>query len=128
MSDVGAILTFTAVWALFWGLAYGELFGDMGHRLFHLRPLWIERSELVLPVMAFTVSLGFMHILIGYILGMFQGIRAGHRHLWIEKLGNVIILFALLSVMIIVKGKLPKPFFTLQCSFVRCPGTSRFPH
>lgn len=113
LKDVGAILTFAAVWALFWGLAYGELFGDLGHRLFHLRPLWIERSEIVLPVMAFTVSLGFMHILIGYILGMLQGFRSGHRHLWIEKLGNIIILFALLSVMIIVKANLPKPFFTL---------------
>ncbi len=117
-SDVGSILCFTAAWSTFWGLAYGEFFGDLGHRLFHLQPLWLERSQVVLPVMAFTVGLGFVHILIGFILGMIQGIRTGHRHLWIEKMGNILILVALLSAMIIVKGWLPKQLFTMTVSFL----------
>lgn len=117
-SDVGAILTFTAAWTFFWGLAFGELFGDLGHRLFHLQPLWIDRSQVVLPIMVFTVSLGFVHIMIGFILGMVQGIRTGHHHLWMEKLGNILVLAALLGAMIIVKGWLPKHLFTITVTFL----------
>lgn len=111
--DVGSILSFTAVWSLFWGLAYGEFFGDLGHRLFHLQPFWLERSQVVLPVMIFTVSLGFAHVLLGFVMGMIQGIRTGHRHLWMERLGNILILVGLLSAMIVVKGWLPRQLFTM---------------
>ena len=116
--DIGSILCFTSIWSILWGLAFGELFGDLGHRLFHLQPLWLERSQVVLPVMAFTISLGFVHILIGFILGIMQGIKNGHRHIWIEKTGNVLILLAILSSMIIVKGWLPKQLFTITVTFL----------
>lgn len=116
--DIGSILCFTAVWTIFWGLLFGECFGDLGHRLFHLRPLWLERSQVVLPVMAFTVSLGFVHIMIGFILGIIQGVRTGHRHIWIEKIGNLLILVAILSAMIIVKGRLPKQLFTMTVTLL----------
>ena len=113
LCDVGSILSFTAVWSIFWGLAFGEFFGDLGHRLFHLQPFWLERSQVVLPLMFLTVSMGFAHVLLGFVMGMIQGIRTGHRHLWIERLGNILILVALLSAMIVVKGWLPSQLFTM---------------
>jgi V/A-type H+-transporting ATPase subunit I len=118
LRDVGSILLFTAAWSLFWGLAYGEFFGDLGHRLFHMEPLWVERSQVVLPVMVFTVSLGFVHILIGFLMGVFQGIKNGHRHLWVERLGNIFILAALVVAMTVIKGWLPKQLFTLTVSLL----------
>ncbi len=118
VSDIGSILLFVSAWSVFWGAAYGELFGDTGHRLLHLEPLWLERSQVVIPVMAFTVSLGFAHVLLGYFMGFVQGVRSKHRHLWIERLGNILILAALLSAMILVKGWLPGRFFTLAVSLL----------
>ena len=118
VSDIGSILLFVAAWSIFWGAAYGEVFGDIGHRLLHLEPLWLERSQVVIPVMIFTVSLGFAHVLLGYLMGFVQGIRAKHRHLWLERLGNIFVLGALLSAMILVKGWLPGKFFSIAVSFL----------
>jgi V/A-type H+-transporting ATPase subunit I len=116
--DIGSILLFISSWSIAWGFAYGEFFGDLGHRLFHLEPLWLERSQVVIPVMVFTVSLGFAHVLLGFVLGVIQGIKTGQKHLWIERLGNIFILVALLSAMIVVKGWLPGKMFSLTVSFL----------
>ncbi|MDO9508527.1 MAG: V-type ATPase 116kDa subunit family protein [Thermovirgaceae bacterium] len=118
LSDVGSIFSFTAAWSIFWGVAFGEFFGDLGHRLFHLQPVWLERSQTVLPVMVFTVSLGFAHVLLGFVMGMIQGIRTGHRRIWMERLGNILVLAALLSAMIVVKGWLPKQLFSMTATLL----------
>jgi len=118
LSDVGSILLFIAAWSIFWGVAYGEAFGDLGHRLLHLEPLWLERSQVVIPVMIFTISLGFAHVLLGFIMGMIQGLRTGHRHLWLERLGNILIFMALLTGMILVKGWLPGQLFTIPVTLL----------
>ena len=57
------------------GFLYGEFFGDLGHRLIHLKPLWVERTEGIIPVMAFTIALGMAHILLGLALGAYEGVR-----------------------------------------------------
>ena len=118
MKDVGCILLYLAAWSIFWGAAYGEVFGDLGHRFFHLEPLWLERSQVVLPVMAFTVGLGFAHVFLGFLMGVVQGLRMGQRHLWMERLGNVVVFLALLSVMVQVKGWLPGRLFTIPVTLL----------
>src|SRR6056297_524311 len=75
VSDIGYILMIVSLWSFFWGIAYGELFGDVGYRLFNMHPLWIERSHAVLPVLVFTISLGFGHVIIGLLLGIVQGLQ-----------------------------------------------------
>ena len=118
IKDVGSILLYLAAWSLFWGAAYGEFFGDFGHRFFHLEPLWVERSQVVLPVMAFTVGLGFAHVFLGFMMGIVQGFRMGQRHIWLERLGNVLVFMALLSAMVQIKGWLPGKFFTLPVTLL----------
>ncbi|HON33473.1 MAG TPA: ATPase [Synergistales bacterium] len=118
MKDVGCILLYLAAWSIFWGAAYGEIFGDLGHRFFHLEPLWLERSQVVLPVMAFTVGLGFAHVFLGFLMGVVQGLRTGQRHLWLERLGNTVVFLALLSVMVQVKGWLPGRLFSVPVTLL----------
>jgi len=118
IKDVGSILLYLAAWSLFWGAAYGEFFGDFGHRFFHLEPLWVERSQVVLPVMAFTVGLGFAHVFLGFLMGIVQGMRMGQRHTWLERLGNVLVFLALLSAMVQIKGWLPGKLFTLPVTLL----------
>ncbi len=62
LRDIGSILLSVSLWSIVWGAAWGEFFGDAGHRLFHLEPLWVERSVSVLPVVVFTVALGAAHV------------------------------------------------------------------
>jgi V/A-type H+-transporting ATPase subunit I len=117
-AHIGSILYFVAGWSIAWGFVYGELFGDMGHRLLHMRPLWVERSEAVMPVLVFTVVLGLAHVCLGHFLGFIEGIRSRHKHLWMEKLGNLVILLGLVLGIVVVKGWLPDTLFSLSLSSV----------
>ena len=116
--DVGSILLFVAGWSILWGVAWGEFFGDIGHRLFHLEPLWVERSESIQPVMAFTVALGAAHVFFGLFIGIYQGLRNKQRHVWMEKTGNLAVLLALTGGLVFLKAELPKGFFTLPLSLL----------
>jgi len=118
MSDIGKILLFVGAWSILWGVAYGELFGDLGNRLFHMEPLWVERSHVVLPVMVFTLGLGVFHVVLGLLLGFIQGIRNRQRHVWLEKLGNVVVLAGLIGAMVVIKGWLPNGVFTISVTML----------
>lgn len=117
MQDIGAILFFLSIWSIVWGTVWGEFFGDVGHRLFHLKPLWVERSMSVMPVLVFTVALGAAHVFLGLLIGIYQGIKQSHRHLWMEKGGNLLVLLALVVCLVLVKSELPGALFTIPLSF-----------
>lgn len=114
LPPIGKILLWVSGWSVAWGFAFGEIFGDLGHRLFHIRPLWIERSHAVLPVLIFTVALGVAHISIGLFMGFLDGLRKKHRHLWMERLGSLIVLCSLVGLLLLVRLNLPRPFFSLN--------------
>ncbi len=118
LRDVGSILLIVSLWALLWGAVWGELFGDLGHRLFHLRPLWIERSEGVLPVMIFTIALGAAHVVLGLLIGIWQGVKNRHAHLWMEKSGNLIILASLFGFLFLLMSEFPRGLFSIPVSFL----------
>ncbi|MDK2958266.1 MAG: V/A-type H+/Na+-transporting ATPase subunit [Synergistaceae bacterium] len=118
LRDIGSILLAVSLWSVVWGAAWGEFFGDAGHRLFHLEPLWLERSVSVLPVVVFTVALGAAHVFFGLLLGIYQGIRNRHRHVWMEKAGNLVVLLALVAGLTALRGKLPGGIFTVPLSLL----------
>jgi V/A-type H+-transporting ATPase subunit I len=62
----GACAAFTVIF----GLAFGEFFGDLGHRWFGLRPLLFDRAEAIVPFLALVLALGVVHILLGLCLGV----------------------------------------------------------
>lgn len=118
ISDLGYVILSVGIWSGIWGIAFGEFFGDVGHRLFRMSPLWVERSHAVMPVMIFTISLGAAHVILGLLLGIYQGLKSRKHHLWMEKAGNLIIIIALFSLLVILKGWLPEQFFTVAISAV----------
>ncbi|KUK42599.1 V-type ATP synthase subunit I [Thermovirga lienii] len=110
-ADVSNIMFFVAFWSVAWGVLFGEYFGDVGKRLFHLEPLWVERSHVVMPVMIFAVSVGLGHVVFGLVLGFIQGLKGKRKHVWLEKLGNLLILLALVGALVTLKGWLPREVF-----------------
>ncbi len=118
LRDVGSILLIVSLWSVLWGAVWGEFFGDIGHRLFHLRPLWLERSEGVLPVMIFTIALGAAHVVLGLLIGIWQGIKNRHAHVWIEKTGNLIILGSLFGFLFLLMSEFPRGLFSIPVSFL----------
>ncbi|HOK20457.1 MAG TPA: V-type ATPase 116kDa subunit family protein, partial [Thermosynergistes sp.] len=114
--DIGSVIVHMACWSAFWGVAFGEFFGDLGHRLIHMEPLWVERSQAVLPVISFSVGLGVVHVLLGLFVGFLHGLRHKDNHMWMERLANILLITALIIALVHVKGWLPKSFFTLSVS------------
>ncbi len=77
--DAARILGACAVMTTLFGILYGELFGDLGTQTLGLHPILFERSQAIVPMLYFSVSVGVMHILLGMLLGL---ITAWRRHLW----------------------------------------------
>ena len=103
----GACAAFTVVF----GLVYGELLGDLGHRLFGLEPLIFNREEALIPFLGLAVALGVVHVLVGFILGAVSAVRDEPR----EAVGRG--LYALMVVLVAVAllaavRILPAGFFT----------------
>ena len=103
----GACAAFTIVF----GFLYGEFAGDLGRRLFGLRPLLLDREEALVPFLALAIALGFVQVVLGLVLGAVSSFR-GHRR---ESLGRglsalmlVLVALALLAAVEV----LPHGFFT----------------
>lgn len=111
VQDAAFILMTVCVWSLFWGAAFGEFFGDFAHRVFHLEPLWVERSQAVMPVLLFTVALGLAHILIGMVVGVVQGLRSRQPKHAMEKCGNILVILAMIAALMSVRKMLPPQAF-----------------
>lgn len=112
-SDIAYIMMTMSVWSVFWGIAYGEYFGDLAHKLFHIGPVWVERSQAVVPVLAFTIALGLAHVLLGLLLGILEGLRNSNRHVWMEKSGNFILILGMVGTLCAMKNLIPSAFLSV---------------
>ncbi|HUL49203.1 MAG TPA: V-type ATPase 116kDa subunit family protein [Gemmatimonadales bacterium] len=111
LRNVSEIIGPCAVFSIVAGFLYGELFGDLGTRLFGLRPLVFNRAEALIPFLLLAIALGVVHIVLGLCLGMISNL---HRHPR-QALGSglsavmiVLIVLALLAALDI----LPRRIFT----------------
>ena len=75
VADASRILMVSSAYTIFFGLAYGEFFGSLGHELFGLSPLLIERRTSIMPMLYFAVTVGTVHVLIGSVLGLAAAMR-----------------------------------------------------
>lgn len=69
-----------ALFAIVFGVLFGEYFGDLGRTWFHVRPVWFDRGEAIVPFLGLTLALGAVHILLGLILGGVTSARRRPRH------------------------------------------------
>ncbi len=81
------------------GLAYGELFGDLGRHYLGMRPLLLDREEALLPFLGLTVAIGFVHVLLGLILGIVTGAHGPARHTVGRGLAAVMVLLIAVALM-----------------------------
>jgi V/A-type H+-transporting ATPase subunit I len=66
-----------ALFAIVFGILFGEYFGDLGHRWLGLRPLWLDRQDAIIPFLVLTLALGLVHVVLGLVLGV---LSAGRLH------------------------------------------------
>lgn len=92
------ILLVSSLYTIVFGLLYGELFGDLGARLFGLEPLLFERRTSVVPMMAFALSAGVVHVLLGLTLGSITAFKKHARKEGFSKVLNMVVILCLLAV------------------------------
>ncbi len=68
-----------AAFAIIFGILYGEYFGDVARRTLGVRALLVNREEAVLAVLAASIALGFVHVLLGLVLGAISRARREPR-------------------------------------------------
>jgi V/A-type H+-transporting ATPase subunit I len=105
------IMILCGFWSVLFGVLFGEFLGSLGHQLFDLKPLWMERSgETVMPLLAFAAAVGAAHVILGLVLGIWEAIRIRSRRELGERLGKFIALIALFWLLAVLAGRLPRDF------------------
>ncbi len=111
--DVLTVLAFGSVWSIVFGFLYGEMFGSLGEQL-GMHALWFERAspEYVASLLAMTLALGAVHLVLGLILGLWEGIKDRNRNHLLERGGMLIGLMALFLIVGVLAHQLPESLMT----------------
>lgn len=105
--DLGFLLVAVGAVSILFGFVYGEVFGDLGHRL-GLRPLWGDRLRGATAMLVLAVSIGAAHVVLGFLLGAYQAFRARLAGRAAGHIANVIALFALFALLGALAQVLPR--------------------
>jgi V/A-type H+-transporting ATPase subunit I len=97
--DGAAILFVASLYSIFFGVLFGEFFGDLPERLFHLQPLCMERRTAVVPMIFFTLAVGVAHVLLGLLFGVITEFRKKEKKEAVYKLLSIIIILGLIVVL-----------------------------
>lgn len=96
--------------ATFFGFLFGEFFGDLGKSWLH--PLLFHRTENLLGLLVVALSLGVVHVFLGFVLGIVQALRLKERRHAVERLLSLGALFAGLLILGAAARLLPASWFT----------------
>ena len=110
--DLSRVLILGGAWTVVWGVIYGEYLGDLGHRMFGVEPLWINREEAIEPLLLFSLAVGAVHVVLGLVLGIWQARQIKDRHKLGERVGMLIALIALFAIAGTAAGMLPEQVMT----------------
>ena len=100
-SDIGKVLGVSALYTLFFGFLYGELFGNLGETWLGLHPIWFDRGKAILPMTVFALTVGVVHVLLGITLGALADLR---RHKPRQALLKLAMLLTVLLLVLALVG------------------------
>jgi len=107
VKDGSSILLVASLYTIIFGALFGEFFGDLPGRIFHLHPLWLERRTAVVPMIFFTLAVGVAHVLLGLVFGVIAEFRKKEMKEAVYKLLSIIIILALIVVLASFFGFFP---------------------
>ncbi len=105
--DLARILLVCSLYATLFGLAFGEFFGELGHTLFGLHPLWLSRTEAIIPMLMFSFSVGIFHVLLGLFLGFLVALRKRVVNEILFKLANILGILFLVAYFLMQEIHIP---------------------
>jgi len=106
--QISPVLIAGALWAIAFGILFGEALGNAGERL-GMPALWLRRdsSQAVVPLLVLAVSIGAVHVVLGLVLGIWQSHRDRDRRELLGHTGTLVFLAGAFLLAGIVAGLLP---------------------
>ena len=101
MQSLGLLIAYCGASAAIFGFLYGSIFGFEGHLIeeylgFHFEAPWLSPIHEILPVLSLAIDAGIVILLLSFLLGMFNNIRARDwPHLVFGHTGIVMFIFYL---------------------------------
>lgn len=108
---IAEILGPCAAFSIAFGLAFGEFFGDLGRRWFGQEALVLDREKALLPFLGLAVAIGFVHIVLGQVLGIVNAARGAPRHAIGRSAALAMVLLVAVALLAGIRV-LPRGFFT----------------
>ncbi len=99
--DASKILFICSLYSIFFGILYGEFFGELGETLLGMKPLCIERRTSVIPMLYFVLTVGTVHIIMGLFLGFLSSLKKKAGKEATVRLINILII---ISSLLIIAG------------------------
>ncbi len=119
LRDISYIFIISSIYTIIFGFLYGEFFGEllMEEYIHKFMEAYIplshfRRSEAIIPLMIFSISLGIAHVLLGITLGLITSIRLGHKKESIAKIAKILIILSIVASIGCCGGIIPEILFT----------------
>ena len=98
------VLLISSIWSIFFGIIYGEFFGDFGEIMGWIHPLTIagvtwNRIEAIVPMLILAVAIGVFHIFLGLSLGILNAITKKSKKHVMEKAGMIMVITGIILVI-----------------------------
>lgn len=111
--DVLTVVAMGSGWTIFFGLLFGEAFGNLGEHL-GIHALWFERAspEHVAGLLVMALAVGSVHISLGLIIGVWEAFKEKNQGHLLERGGMLLGVISLFFLIGILTDYLPKDFKT----------------
>jgi V/A-type H+-transporting ATPase subunit I len=106
--DALRILKVCSLYAIIFGLLYGEFLGNFGHNVLGIKPLLIDRQKNIIPMLYFAMAVGLAHITLGLAMGFVSALRRHTKKEALVKLLNIIFIFLIVALIITFVGFFPE--------------------
>jgi V/A-type H+-transporting ATPase subunit I len=108
LRDIIKVVLMGSVWAILFGLLFGECFGTLGEHL-GIHPLWFSRenSEYLILLLGLSIGVGAVHISLGLMLGVWEAVREKSKNHLLERGGMLLGLACLLLIIGVLAKLLP---------------------
>jgi V/A-type H+-transporting ATPase subunit I len=106
--DLTRVFVAGSLWAIVFGVLFGEALGDVGHKL-GLPALWLYRggTDAVQPLLLFSLALGAAHVVLGQVLGLWQSARARRTVELVNRFGSLLALGGVLALAGVAADRMP---------------------
>jgi V/A-type H+-transporting ATPase subunit I len=108
LHDAISILKVCSLYAIIFGLLYGEVFGNLGHAVLGIKPLFIDRQKNIIPMLYFAMAIGLAHVTLGLALGFVSAVRRHTKKEALVKLLNIVFIFLTVALIITFFGFFPQ--------------------